>query len=55
MFNHDVGRRLRMITALLLEWAAVPLNDTRKIIGSMRHCCTACMRDDGGYTKLNIL
>ena len=36
-YNHDVRPRLQMITALHLEWAAVPQNDIRTIIGSMCH------------------
>ena len=36
MYNHDVRPCLQMITALHLEWAAVPPNDIRTIIGLMR-------------------
>ena len=47
-YDHDVRLRPEMITALRREWAAIPYNDIRTIIGPMRHHCTTCMRADGG-------
>ena len=34
--RHDVRTHPQMITALCRKWAAIPKNDTRTIIGSMR-------------------
>ena len=48
-YNQDVRQCLEIITALSLEWAAVPSNDIRTIIGLMRDRRTAHMRADGGH------
>ena len=39
---------LQIITALRREWAAIPQNDIRIIIGLIRRRCTACMVGGGG-------
>ena len=49
--RHDVRTRPQMIAALRREWAAIPQNEIRTTIGSMRRRCTACMRADGGHTS----
>ena len=50
--RHDVRTRPQMIVALRREWAAIPHNEIRAIIGLMRPGCAACMRADGGNTLI---
>ena len=40
-----------MTTALCREWAVIPKNENRIIIGLMRRHYTVCMRADGGHTS----
>ena len=40
-----------MITAFSLQWVAVNQKDIRTIIGSMHHCCTACLLADGSHNS----
>ena len=49
--DYDVRTRPQMITTLRREWAAIPQNDIRTIIGLMGCQCTACMRAGGGHTS----
>ena len=48
---HDGRTRPELIATLRCEWAAIPQDDIRNIVGLMCRRCTACMRADGGYTS----
>ena len=52
---HDVRARPQMVAPLRREWAAIPQNDIRSIIGSMRRRCNARGRADGGHISNKTL
>ena len=41
--RYNVRKRTQIIAALRREGTAIPKNDIRSVIGSIRHRCTACM------------
>lgn len=49
--RHNARNIQELGNALQIEWNAIPQNDIRNVIGSMRRRCNACVQAGGGHTR----
>lgn len=50
--NHPPpGTLARLVEILQIEWAAIPQDTLRTLVGSMRRRCEACIQARGGHTR----